>query len=135
MKREPMISRKSRLLIIAFVLYGIIISNFYSCTKSGTYEAIEAPSSPILTEKYSWAVCNTTNMHMYTEPDKKSEILSTIWKASIVEILSRSPKSEVVNEKEQFWYRVRYNELEGWVFGSFLHFVPTYEKAIAVSRG
>ena len=119
--------------IIAGVFCFLLIA--LSCSRSEGYQEIKIPSSPVLIEKFSWAVCNTTNMHMYSEPDDSSQIISTIWKASIMEILSRSPKQETKYGQEAFWFRVRYNEFEGWVFGAFLQFVPTRGQAVALSRG
>ncbi|MBN1649572.1 MAG: SH3 domain-containing protein [Spirochaetales bacterium] len=107
----------------------------FSCSRTPKYPEIIPPSSPVLIEKYNWAVCNTTNMHMYSMPDEKSAILGTIWKASVIEILSRSPKLETKNGKDAYWFRIRYNDLIGWVFGSFLKFTDTYDQAVSSSRG
>jgi len=53
-------------------------------------------------------------------PDRSGSKKVTIPKGSPVEIITAAPDRVVIDDIEGYWYYVKYNNYEGWVFGGYL---------------
>ncbi len=119
----------------SFFLSVILSLSLYSCVRNNSIEDIKLPPSSILAERQSWAVCASTHVRMHSSPDEKSDIINTIWKGSVVEIIARSINNSEINGKEDFWYKAKYNTIVGWIFGGYVNFYSSYDSAETASRG
>lgn len=117
-----------------FLVIILILSGF-SCSKGDSFQEIKLPSSSILTERQSWAVCVSTHVRMRYRPDVNSDIINTVWKGAVVEIIARSINKSEINGVKDFWYKARYNTIIGWVFGTYVKFYSEYDSAVNASRG
>ena len=63
------------------------------------------------------------------DPSNQATVLSHIRLGAIVEVLTRSDKEESVENESAFWYRVDYQGLKGWVFGTYIEIFDSRTKA------
>jgi hypothetical protein len=54
------------------------------------------------------------------EPEADGESLGLLFKNMVVEVLARTPTPQVVDDKTDYWYKIRHESLEGWCFGPYL---------------
>jgi len=48
---------------------------------------------------------------------------------AVMEVLTRGDKEDTVESETAYWYRVDYQGLKGWVFGSYIELFDTRAKA------
>ena len=46
-----------------------------------------------------------------------------------MEVLTRADKEDTVENESAFWYRIDYQGLKGWVFGSYIELFESRAKA------
>ncbi len=46
-----------------------------------------------------------------------------------MEVLTREDKEETVENETAYWYRIDYQGLKGWVFGTYIELFDTRSKA------
>jgi hypothetical protein len=59
-------------------------------------------------------------LRVRAEPTNRSEVLSHIRTGVVVEVIGRSDAEDTVENDVAYWYRINYDGLKGWVFGSYL---------------
>lgn len=92
-------------------------------------ERIDLPPTPVLSIRSTWAVVSSPFLRVREEPLAKSRILAHLRKGTVLEILSRTEKKEVLEDATSYWYQVSFEGLRGWVFGAFLEIVDSKSKA------
>jgi uncharacterized protein YgiM (DUF1202 family) len=90
---------------------------------------VSFPPTPVLTVRSTWAVVTSPLLRVREEPTNKGQVLSHIRMGVIVEVIAKSDKEETVEEQAAYWYRVNYEGLKGWVFGSYLEVFDSRSKA------
>ncbi len=90
-----------------------------SCGR-GRPEKLNLPPTPILTIRATWAAVKSPLLRVRAEPTNKSEVLSHIRTGVVVEVIGRSDAEDTVENDVAYWYRINYDGLKGWVFGSYL---------------
>jgi uncharacterized protein YgiM (DUF1202 family) len=63
------------------------------------------------------------------EPSNQATVLSHIRLGAIVEVLTKSDKEESLENESGFWYRIDYQGLKGWVFGTYIEIFDSRAKA------
>jgi uncharacterized protein YgiM (DUF1202 family) len=63
------------------------------------------------------------------EPSNSAVVLSHVRMSSLVEVLTKSDKMDTVERESNYWYRVDYQGLKGWVFGSYIEIFDSRAKA------
>jgi hypothetical protein len=111
-------SRKARCFASAF-LAVLILALPVSC-RGGKPERIVLPSTPVLSIRSTWAAVKSPLLRVRAEPSNKSEVLSHVRIGVVVEIIARSDNEETLENEVAYWYRINYDGLKGWVFGSYL---------------
>ncbi len=101
----------------------------FSCFPKGGQEKLVFPATPVLTIRSTWAVVRSPLLRVRIEPTNKSPVLSHVRMGVIVEVIAKSDKEETVEDETAFWYRVNYEGLKGWVFGSYLEVFDSHSKA------
>lgn len=62
-----------------------------------------------------------SDVRMRAEPNLKAEILVTLEKDVIVDVLSRSSFQDTVEKRRDYWYEVQLSDgTSGWIWGGFL---------------
>jgi len=104
------------------------------CRKSEETFTIELPPTEILSAKTNWAVISSSHLRLREKPLVDATAVTTLWRGSVLEVLSRSESKLVVEGQIDFWYQINYDGLQGWVFGAYLELFDTKDKAEKASR-
>ena len=119
-----------------FFLILIILASLLGCQKQEErrYPDIELPVTPVLTLQTNWAVITSSHLRLREKADVSSPALNTLWKGSVIEILSQTSNQETVEDITDYWYQISYDGLKGWVFGGYLKIFRSKDEAVRVSR-
>jgi hypothetical protein len=102
-------------LILAAVIFAVPVA-----CRGRRPERITLPSTPVLSIRSTWAAVKSPLLRVRAEPSNRAEVLSHIRIGVVVEIIGRSDNEETLENEVAYWYRVNYDGLKGWVFGSYL---------------
>ena len=95
---------------------------FSGCSGEEEKAALDIPlhSTPAINLETNWGLITSSHLRLRTEPSLESEAVSTLWRGYVLEILSQTPYTEEVEGMNDYWYRISYDGLQGWVFGGYL---------------
>lgn len=82
----------------------------------------------------TWAIITSSHLRLRQGPGTTYNAEATLWRGSVLEIVSKTSLKEVVEEEEDFWYQINYDGLAGWVFGAYLKTYDSKAKAEASAR-
>ena len=116
------------------IVFLIVSSLFFSCDEKKTIADIKLPATKVLSVQSRWSVINSTHLRLREKPAIESKAITTLWKGYILEVVSQSTVSVTLDDKEGYWYQVKYGGLQGWVFGAYLKFFDSREDAERSSR-
>ena len=100
-----------------------------SCGRSGGTERVILPPTPVLSIRSTWAVVKSPLLRVRQDPSNQATVLSHIRLGAIVEVLTKSDKEDSLENESAFWYRIDYQGLKGWVFGSYIEIFDSRTKA------
>jgi uncharacterized protein YgiM (DUF1202 family) len=63
------------------------------------------------------------------QPSDQATVLSHVRMGAVVEVIGKSDKEDTIENETSFWYRVNYEGLKGWVFGSYVAIFENRVKA------
>jgi len=122
------IIRKRRGVSLLSLLLILLLGN---CQKETVTEVpINLPPTPIISNDQSWAVVTEAYLKVTGEMDRNSRIQATLRKGTILEILS----SQIDRDTGNIWYRVRGDNLTGWVSSLSVKQFENREQAETASR-
>ncbi len=102
-----------------------------SCGRSSGAERVSLPPTPVLSIRSTWAVVKSPLLRVRDQATGQAAVLAHIRMGSVVEVISKSDKQDTVENDTSFWYRVNYEGLKGWVFGSYISIFDSRAKADA----
>jgi uncharacterized protein YgiM (DUF1202 family) len=100
-----------------------------SCSRSGGTERVILPPTPVLSIRSTWAVVKSPLLRVRQDASNQATVLSHIRLGAVVEVLTKSDKEDSVENESAFWYRIDYQGLKGWVFGSYIEIFDSRSKA------
>jgi len=115
--------------IACCLLGALVFSLLGSCSRSGSSERVTLPPTPVLSIRSTWAVVKSPLLRVREEPSSQATVLSHIRMGAVMEILTRGDKEETIENEAAYWYRVDYQGLKGWVFGSYIELFDSRSKA------
>jgi uncharacterized protein YgiM (DUF1202 family) len=115
--------------IVAGVFIALAIGSLASCGRSRATERVSLPPTPVLSIRSTWAVVKSPLLRVREEPTNQSVVLSHIRLGAVLEVLTKSDREETVENEPAFWYRIDYQGLKGWVFGSYIEIFDSRTKA------
>jgi hypothetical protein len=118
----------SRIALIVLVL-AAPLSTLVSCNRSGGTERVILPPTPVLSIRSTWGVVKSPLLRVRQDPSNQATVLSHIRLGAIVEVLTKSDKEESLENESAFWYRIDYQGLKGWVFGTYIEIFDSRTKA------
>jgi hypothetical protein len=121
---KPIMRRTLSLLPLTL---GVLL--LFSCGGAGGGERVSLPPTPVLSIRSTWEVVKSPLLRVREEPSNSSIVLSHVRMASLVEVLTKSDKMDTVERESSYWYRVDYQGLKGWVFGSYIEIFDSRAKA------
>lgn len=87
------------------------------------------PPTPVLSINSTWAVVKSPLLRVREEPSNQATVLSHIRMGAIMEVLTKSDKTDTVENDTAYWFRIDYQGLKGWVFGSYIDVFDSRSKA------
>lgn len=94
-------------------------------------DRISFPPTPVLAIRSTWAVVTSPLLRIRGEPSNKAAVIQYIRAGAVVEVIGKSDKEDQVEDQTDFWYRINYDGLKGWVFGTYLSIFDTRARAEA----
>ena len=113
------------------VVMAVLSLAFISCNRSSGSERVILPPTPVLSIRSTWAVVKSPLLRIRDQPSGQATVLAHIRMGAIVEIVSKSDKEDTVENETSYWYRVKYEGLMGWVFGTYISIFDTRANADA----
>jgi len=107
---------------------------FSGCSEEQAIPDIDLPPTPVLSIKSNWGVINSSHLRLREKPTTDARAITTLWRGYVLEIVSQSAEKEMVEDEVDYWYRINYDGLQGWVFGSYLDLYDSREKAELAAR-
>ena len=87
------------------------------------------PLTPVLSIRSTWAVVKSPLLRVRDQPSGQATVLVHVRMGAVVEVISKSDKEDTAENEKAFWYRVNYEGLKGWVFGSYIAIFDNRAKA------
>jgi len=121
-----------------FTTIILILSSFFivfsGCSKNTEMKEINLPPTSVLKVQSSWAVITAPHLRLREEPSVSSRVIRYLRKGFVLEVIQKTTKMEIIEGETNYWYRVNFDGLNGWVYGSYLMMFDSKEKAEAASR-
>jgi uncharacterized protein YgiM (DUF1202 family) len=124
--RGPGKGVKASALVLAALAVPLLLA---ACGRSGGTERVVLPPTPVLSIRSTWAVVKSPLLRVREEPGSQSTLLSHIRMGAVMEVLTKSDKEDTVEEESAYWYRIDYQGLKGWVFGTYIELFDSRSKA------
>ena len=103
------------------------------CGRSSGSERVSLPPTPVLSIRSTWAVVKSPLLRVRDLPSGQATVLAHVRMGAVVEVIGKSDKQDTVENDTAFWYRVNFEGLKGWVFGSYIEVFDSRSKADAFS--
>ena len=110
---------------------AVVILVLASCGRSPSTERVILPPTPVLSIRSTWAVVKSPLLRVRDQPSSQATVLAHVRMGAVVEVIAKSDKEDTVENDSSFWYRVNYEGLKGWVFGSYVSIFENRPKADA----
>ena len=110
-------------------LLGLWLVLITACTPVKVIREIRLPSTPVLAVESRWGVVTTNYLRLRASPSKSADVLDGLTKGTVVEVISSSEKKEVIEDYEDYWYRVNMGGVKGWIFGAYIDIRETKDQA------
>lgn len=91
-----------------------------SCNRDARIAPVEFPTTPVLSVRSTWAVVRSPLLRVREQPGSRSPVLQHIRQGVVVEVIGKSDREDEIEGQQDYWYRINYDGLKGWVFGSYL---------------
>ena len=105
-----------------------------SCEKPAEEWNIDLPATSVLKVKSSWGLITSSHLRLREAPDPIARAVTTLWRGYVLEIQARDSELSEVEGRRDYWYRISYDGLQGWVFGGYLRLFDTRDQAERASR-
>jgi hypothetical protein len=105
-----------------------------ACDSRNTAEPIDLPATTALVLQTNWAVITSSHLRLREGPGIGAGVLATLWKGSVLEIVSKTSTKEMAEGEEGFWYQISFDGLDGWVFGTYIELFDSKNDAEESSR-
>lgn len=115
--------------VFGVAILALAVALLVSCGRSGATERVSLPPTPVLSIRSTWAVVKSPLLRVREEPTNQATVLSHIRLGAVIEVLTKSDKEDVVENEPAFWYRIDYQGLKGWVFGTYIEIFDSRSKA------
>jgi hypothetical protein len=115
----------------AAVIVAALTLSAASCSREGRIERVEFPTTPVLSVRSTWAVVISPLLRVREQPDSHSTVLQHIRQGVVVEVIGKSDREDEIEGQLDYWFRVNYDGLKGWVFGPYLALADSRAEADA----
>lgn len=127
--RSLLVEKPVRRGFLLLLLCAFALSSVAGCRRAGSSERVTLPPTPVLSIRSTWAVVKSPLLRVRAEPSNQAAVLSHVRLGAVMEVLTRADKEESVEHETAYWYRIDYQGLKGWVFGTYIELFETRSKA------
>ncbi|MBO7048185.1 MAG: SH3 domain-containing protein [Spirochaetia bacterium] len=117
--------RKILLMISVF----LVLAGCKGSSRNAEFPDIRLPLSSDLVTSYSYGTPKGDYLRVKENPDQGSKSLDMLWHGNIFEIFTKTGDKEMIDGQEDFWYMIRFEGIEGWVFGAEIELFEDLQKA------
>ena len=113
------------------LIFSVILA-LSACSKAkrnAEFPDIRLPLSSDLVTSFSYGSPKGDYLRVREHPTPGSKSISMLWHGNIFEIFTKTGDKEKVDEQEDYWYMIRYEGTEGWVFGAEIELFEDLQKA------
>ena len=115
--------------VFLFLVCALALAGLSGCGRSRSSERVTLPPTPVLSIRSTWAVVKSPLLRVRSDPSNQATVLSHIRMGAVMEVLTRADKEDTVEAETAYWYRIDYQGLKGWVFGSYIEMFDSRAKA------
>lgn len=101
-----------------------------ACSREEPFQEVELPVTPVLTLRAGWAVASVPYTPVVSTPSFDAAIEGHLRRGEIVEVVAKTNYSVLREGEEYFWFQVRGQGVEGWIYGSQLILTASREQAV-----
>ena len=127
--RSPHLEKPATTTLSLVILCVLALAGLGGCGRSGSSERVTLPPTPVLSIRSTWAVVKSPLLRVRGDPTSQGTVLSHIRMGAVMEVLTRADKEDTVESETAYWYRIDYQGLKGWVFGSYIELFDSRAKA------
>ena len=98
-------------------------------SRNAEFPDIRLPLTSDLVTSFSYGTPKGDYLRVRENPDQGSRSIHMLWHGNIFEIFTKTGDKEVIDGKEDFWYMIRSDGIEGWVFGAEIELFEDLQKA------
>lgn len=81
------------------------------------------PANPDLYTKFGKvALVKDDEVRVRDKPNSGGKYVGVLYRNLIVDVLAESKKRQVILGDSHYWYKIKNDELEGWIYGKFISF-------------
>jgi hypothetical protein len=94
---------------------------------------LESEIKPVLIEHgvdNYYGIINSDNVRLRFGPNLESEVLAVMKKGERVEIQARNDTKQKINGTDFYWFKIKYQDALGWVYGEYVNFFNFNEDGI-----
>jgi hypothetical protein len=66
------------------------------------------------------AIVNANKVRIREKPSINSNILSVVNKGDVIFILDRSDRAEIIDAMDEYWFKVKFENISGWIYGYYI---------------
>lgn len=114
---------------VCFAAAAVFAVALASCSRSANADRVTLPPTPVLSIRSTWAVVKSPLLRVRDQASGQATVLAHIRMGAVVEVIGKSDKTDTVENEVSSWYRVNYEGLKGWVFGSYIAIFDSRSKA------
>ena len=117
-----------RKILLIFSVF-LALSGCSKAKRTSEFPDIRLPLSSDLVTSLSYGSPKGDFIRVRENPDRDSKAITMLWHGNIFEIFTKTGDSEVIDGIEDFWYMIKYEGIEGWVFGADIELFEDLQKA------
>lgn len=119
---------------LGLLLLPLVGAGFFGCEAPKDYSGLVLPPTPVLTIQNRWALVTSTLLRVRSEGSDASALVTVLRRGAIIEVLSTSPREEVLEGQRGRWIEIQDQGRRGWVFGAYLQIFDSLDKARNAAR-
>ncbi len=95
---------------------GLNVVNAGKCEKENINSLHQASQKKVL-DSITSSIINGDNVNFRDAPNLDAKIIGRLSKYSLVEIVEQNKKEEIINDQNNYWYKIKLNGKVGYVWG------------------
>ncbi|MBR4158685.1 MAG: SH3 domain-containing protein [Spirochaetia bacterium] len=117
-----------RKILLIFSVF-LTLAGCSKVNRKAEFPDIRLPLTSDLVISLSYGTPKGDYLRVRENPDQGSKAVEMLWHGNIFEIFTKTGDKEVVDGVVDYWYMIRTEGIEGWVFGAEIELFEDLQKA------